>query len=285
MSLEEENIPTVSWTNDNPSSPLSEPQDSIKTEPSSEVRSEFERPPSRNDRSPPPNLPHPSNTRSPHPSDTHSPRHMDTSHPSDENTPPSQVLALFNLHNTITEQDISDFFTSLSFPPSSTTIPRGKFFAFVDFGDVETATKALAEVSSAPLIIGNNSNHIRIDFSKTLEPHKSTPGRYMGRPVRRSFERHRDFHPVRSGSRLAPPEPYRDYRRYRDEPRRDSYRRDFHPRDDRGYGPRDGHRDHGYYDRVPDRRDDYGSSRGYRDDRREPSRPYGDYYSSSYGRY
>ncbi|KAI8848503.1 hypothetical protein BC829DRAFT_433134 [Chytridium lagenaria] len=174
--------------------------------------------------------------------------------------PPSKVLGIFGLAPEVDESDLREIFDEYGIVKSVTVLKdrltgNSRGFAFVDYETVEEASSAKSKTNDMNI----KGRNVRVDFSLTGKPHKSTPGEYRGKPKYSYFE-------GRNGGGRRRDD--RDDDRYdrHDRGGRDDHRND-RGRDDRGY---DDHRnDRGYDDRRDGRggHDDRGTYESRRDDR------------------
>ncbi|XP_049849494.1 transformer-2 protein homolog beta-like [Schistocerca gregaria] len=125
--------------------------------------------------------------------DRHYPRESRSRIRSPMPTPPSSVLAVFNLprrdvYNILWDE--INHHVPIQRLSLITDKRSGEYrgYAFITFASIEDATKAKS------ILHGKNvdGRTARADFSNTPEPHQSTPGRYMGRrsPARYRYRDH-----------------------------------------------------------------------------------------------
>jgi len=174
----------------------------------------------------------------------------------EEENKPIRVVCIFGLHSQTTPKKIEDAFSKYG-PLEKVNLiwdkerDRSKGYAFVYFDSVDSAINAKKDSENLVL----DGQNIRIDFSKSEEAHRPTPGLYLGKDYNR-------YHSSRGRG---------DFRGYYD--RRDDYRRDYRPRSPPRY-----ERDHYYHrrSRSPPPPRGYDDRRGgYRPRSRSPPPPRG----------
>lgn len=121
-----------------------------------------------------------------------------------ENPVQSNVLGIFGLSVSTTEQQINQIFSKFG-PLERVNIVldsktgRSRGFCFVYFESAEDAKEAKNQCSGMEI----DERKIRVDYSITLRAHTPTPGQYMGRATRndRGFEHNNGYRQRERGER------------------------------------------------------------------------------------
>ncbi|GFR91416.1 transformer-2 protein homolog beta [Elysia marginata] len=115
-------------------------------------------------------------------SPSYSPRREEREAHREEESGACRCLGVFGLSSYTEERDLKEIFGAYGDIEKICLIydkqsGHSKGFGFIYFESIEDAITARKETQGLVL----DGRHIRVDYSLTLEPHPSTPGRYQGR--------------------------------------------------------------------------------------------------------